>query len=221
MPAWIFTVYIDCKDAYQQGCTTDGIYLINPDNQTAFPVYCNMSVDGGGWVVLQRRFDGSVDFNQNWTVCEHTFGNMTGEYWLGLIKMHRLTASAPQELRIDLEDFFGCKRYARYSTFTVDNATTQYRLTVSGYSGNAGGGSSNDLTYSSGRFSTKDRDYDTANYHCAVYRGSPWWHRSCTSANLNGKYYNRRVTDKHDAIYWYFWHGYASLKKVDMKIRRK
>ena len=66
--------------------------------QTAFPMYCNMSVDGGGWVVLQRRFDGSVDFNQNWAVCEHTFGNMTGEYWLGLIKMHRLTASAQQEL---------------------------------------------------------------------------------------------------------------------------
>ena len=47
-----------------------------------------------------------------------------------IIKMHRLTASSPQELRIDLEDFQGNKRYARYSTFTVDNATTQYRSTA-------------------------------------------------------------------------------------------
>ena len=46
-----------------------------------------------------------------------------------MIKMHRLTASS-QELRIDLEDFQGNKQYACYSTFTVDNATTQYRLTA-------------------------------------------------------------------------------------------
>ena len=212
-------MYIDCKDAYQQGSTTDGIYLINPDNQTAFPVYCNMSVDGGGWVVLQRRFDGSVDFNQNWAVCEHTFGNMTGEYWLGLIKMHRLTASAPQDLRIDLEDFQGNKRYARYSTFTVDNATTQYHLTVSGYSGTAG---SSGISYSSGgRFSTKDREYDIhPSFNCAVVKGGPWWHRACTRANLNGKYYNRGVSNG-DTIYWVDWQGTASLKKVDMKIRRK
>ena len=180
-----------------------------------------MSVDGGGWVVLQRRFDGSVDFNQTWTVCEHTFGNMTGEYWLGLIKMHRLTASAPQELRIDLEDFFGYKRYARYSTFTVDSATTQYRLTVSGYSGNF---ANNGMWYSSGaRFSTKDRDYDSHPNACAVICGGPWWHKSCTRSNLNGKYYNRHVTTNNDAIYWMDWRGIrtASLKKVDMKIRRK
>ena len=179
-----------------------------------------MSVDGGGWVVLQRRFDGSVDFNQNWTVCEHTFGNLAGEYWLGLIKMNRLTASAPQELRIDLEDFRRNKRYARYSTFTVDSATTQYRLTVSGYSGTAG---SSGIIYSSGgRFSTKDHDYDThGSLHCAVYRGGPWWHRGCTRANLNGKYYNMRVTNNNDAIYWADWHGIESLKNVDMNIRRK
>ena len=37
--------------------------------------------------------------------CEHGFGNMAGEYWFGLIKMHHLTTSALQKLRIDLEDF--------------------------------------------------------------------------------------------------------------------
>ena len=126
---------IDCKDAYQSGQTTDGVYTINPDNQTAFQVYCDMTTDGGGWSMLQRRFDGSIDFYQNWATCENTFGNLTGEHWLGLINMHRLTASAPQELRVDLEDFQMNTRYARYTTFTVGNTTTDYNLLMSGYSG--------------------------------------------------------------------------------------
>ena len=29
-------VYIDCKDAYQNGHNTSGVYTINPDNQTEF-----------------------------------------------------------------------------------------------------------------------------------------------------------------------------------------
>ena len=64
-------MYTDCKDDYQEGYTVDVVYMINPDNHTdcIFPVYCNMSVDDGRWVVLQRRLDGSVDFDRVWTEC--------------------------------------------------------------------------------------------------------------------------------------------------------
>ena len=68
------------------------------------------------------------------------------------------------------------------------NAAThvQYRLTVSEYVGTV-----DDMRYSSGaRFFAKDSENDTSRkLQCAVVRGGPWWHRHCTQANLNGKYY--------------------------------
>ena len=156
---------------------------------------------------------------KTWTTCKYvTIGNLTGEHWLRLINMHRLTASAPQELRVDLEDFQINTHYARYTTFTVGNATTtDYHLLVSGYSGTAGNGMS---TGSGRNFSTKGRDNDLHSVHCAVHHNSPWWHRTCTTANLNGKYYHVETTAE-DTIYWHQWHEGTSMKAASMKIRRK
>ena len=87
-----------------------------------------MDTDGGGWTVIHRRFDGSVSFERNWAECESGFGNKTGEYWLGLSYIHRLTTSASQDLRVDMEDFEGGSAYACYTTFNVAIATDGYRL---------------------------------------------------------------------------------------------
>ena len=217
----LHTVYIDCKDACQNGHTTSGVYTINPDNQTVFKVYCDMDTDGGGWTVIQRRFDGSVSFDRNWVDCESGFGNKSGEYWLGLHYIHRLTTSALQDLRVDLEDFEGGSAYARYSTFTVANAADSYRLLVSGYSGTAGDA----MAYNSGyRFTTKDNDNDIrSGVNCATQYKGPWWHWSCSNANLNGKYYSSRHVGDFGGVTWYQWknNSWYSMKTTSMKLRRK
>ena len=73
------------------GNTKDGVYSIDPDGGGSFNVSCDMTTDGGGWTVFQRRQGGSVDFYRNWTDYKYGFGNMSGEFWLGLENIERLT----------------------------------------------------------------------------------------------------------------------------------
>ena len=52
--------------------------------------------------------------------------------------MHEITVHGLYELRVNLEDIEGNKRFAKYSHFRIGNEADGYRLTVSGYAGNAG-----------------------------------------------------------------------------------
>ena len=49
-------------------------------------------------------------------------------------KIHRLTKEGSNTLRVDLGDFEGNTAYANYSTFNVSDGSTEYILTVGGYS---------------------------------------------------------------------------------------
>ena len=94
-----------------------------------------MTTDGGGWTVFQRRQDGSVDFYRNWTDYKNGFGNMSGEFWLGLDKINRLTGDNDMKLRVDLEDFEVGKKYAEYSAIVVEDENENYTLSVGVYEG--------------------------------------------------------------------------------------
>ena len=101
-------------------------------------MFCDMTTDGGGWTVFQRRLDGSVDFYLDWESYKNGFGDLNGEFWLGNDNLHRLTAADDVTLRVDLEDFDGDTRYAEYTTFKVGDEVDKYCLLIGGYSGTAG-----------------------------------------------------------------------------------
>ena len=177
-----------------------------------------METDGGGWTVFQRRQDGSVDFFRYWTDYENGFGDLTGEFWLGLSKIHRLTKEGSNTLRVDLGDFDNATVYAKYSTFSVGDGSTEYILTVGGYSGTAG----DSLDYHNGmRFTTRDNENDAwSRGNCAQLRTGAWWYNNCQYSNLNGRYINASPGTA-EGVNWYHWKGaYIDLKFSEMKTRR-
>ncbi|XP_071151312.1 fibrinogen-like protein A [Mytilus edulis] len=176
----------DCGDILKSNPKAkSGVFLIFPDKKTAVRVYCDMDTVQNGWTIIQRRLDGTVNFQRTWTDYENGFGDPYGEYWFGNKHIHSLTSSGTYELRIDLTDLSHTKKYAAYKTFVVGDAASKYKLTVGDYSGNAG----DQMTYHNGmKFSPTDQDNDEhgGHMHCVDNYG-PWWHKSCCHSALNRK----------------------------------
>ena len=124
----------NCAELYKSGEKISGVYTIDPDGSGAFDVFCDQTTAGGGWTVFQKRLDGSVDFYRGWVDYKNGFGNLNGEFWLGLDKIHRLTKTK-SKLRVDLEDTKGKTAYAEYDMFAVTSERTKYQLSLGTYSG--------------------------------------------------------------------------------------
>ena len=162
-----------------------------------------METDGGGWTVFQRRKDGSVDFNRGWNDYERGFGELSVDYWLGLARLYQLLElNGANELRIDLKDASSRNSaYAKYSSFSVGNSSSKYRLRVSGYSGTAGdaiAASGDPRTNANGmNFSTKDQDNDESRTNCASSWKGGWWFKDCQRSFLNSmksRWYNWKLS---------------------------
>ena len=162
------------------------LLLCSKDNTK---VYCDTGSGGGGWTVIQRRIDGSVDFrNRDWVKYEDGFGDLNGEFWIGLQLMHCLTNYRNYELRIDYRLKNGTESYLHYNNFRIGSPQDQYPLNISGFDSI---GLTDPFTITSSvngmKFTSRDRDNDFSIDNCAKSNGG-WWHHSCTSMRVNGDY---------------------------------
>ncbi|CAH2316832.1 Hypothetical predicted protein [Pelobates cultripes] len=209
----------NCKELLDEGMVLSDWYTIYPDDETPLKVLCDMHTDGGGWIVFQRRWDGSVDFFRDWKSYKAGFGSRLNEFWLGNDNLHILTASGTWELRIDLTDFENMKYFAKYDSFQVFGESEKYKILLGAFTeGNAG----DSLTYHNNmKFTTKeqDNDLDRSNSCSEKYKGG-WWYNDCHVSNLNGLYLLGQHNSFADGINWYHGKGYNySYKHSEMKIR--
>lgn len=85
--------------------------------------------------MIQKRFDGSVDFYLGWEDYKRGFGNLSGEFWLGLDKINLLTREGKKRIRVELTDTEGETAYAEYDFFSVSSERNGYRLGLGYYTG--------------------------------------------------------------------------------------
>ncbi|XP_044317787.1 fibrinogen-like protein 1 [Drosophila rhopaloa] len=195
----------------------NGIYQIKLRGLEPFEAPCATSPPG--YTVIHRRIDGSENFHQNWEEYKSGFGNVSGEFFIGLEKLHRMTEARPHELYIKLGNVNGSTGYAHYDDFKIGSEEELYELkNLGNYSGEAG----DSLTYSRNqKFSTIDRDNDNYIHMNCAYVDGAWWHNKCSYCSLNGEYFKdgRGI----GGINWYSWHGDwdESLTFVELMIRPK
>ncbi|KAK2143445.1 hypothetical protein LSH36_839g02004 [Paralvinella palmiformis] len=143
--------------------SVSGIYNVTISVTEKKEVYCEAEVDGGGWTVIMRRMDGSVDFLREWEDYKLGFGSLDAEFWAAnALKLHN-----------------GCQ----FSTETVDHDTYEYGNLASFYgspwwhcdtvdaclTGYYGGYDSNKLTKGIGWLRTWPYDMH-AKYVCLMIR---------------------------------------------------
>ncbi|KAG4075699.1 hypothetical protein HA402_003524 [Bradysia odoriphaga] len=230
-----FTHFEDCEDALKKGFTISGVYRIKPNaSARPFPVWCDMNAgaEGGGWIVIQTRFDGLVDFERTWKEYRNGFGNVDSEHWLGNNFIRQITENYDYELKIDLTGFTaGEFTSVKYSPFQIGSEDEKYRLYVGTFSNGVIAVQNRLSSHNGSVFETKDSDKDVRPTNCADSTRGAWWYVSCYHSNLNGVYMSEgrstavmgpQKADNVIGIVWResFGKSFYSLKRVEMKVRK-
>ncbi|XP_062698894.1 ryncolin-1-like [Aedes albopictus] len=193
-----------------------GKYRLQPDaNEQPFVGFCEQEKFGGGWLVIQHRFDGSVNFYRNWTEYKNGFGKIEGEFWIGLERLHKLTKNKNITLMVEIEDYDGNYGYGSYNSFEIGDETEKYALKRLG----AHAGSINDSmrTHEGKMFTTRDSDNDRSFGNCAQEEGGAWWYNRCGNTNPNGPFHKQK--GQWQKLYWHGHKDGVELKFFRMMIK--
>ncbi len=177
-----------CWAAVNNNNNKNGVYVIQPTRIHRYKVFCER-LELNTWLVIQRRTQHTVEFKKDWEAYKNGFGDLSGDFWIGLEKLHNMTGlGSPARLQVTFETMDGTNNVLVYKEFAVGPESDGYRLRVEGY---ARGTENLFEFHNSMKFSTFDRDNDLENGNCASRYGGGWWFKggvgvACQSVNFNG-----------------------------------
>lgn len=165
-----------------------GTYKMSMRTFTSVDVYCDMTTDGGGWIVIQRnRKNNQINFDKNWIRYQDGFGDLNEDFWAGLKMMNTLTQNGQWEMRVDFQKYDKTWSYLHYKQFSISSASEGYQLTVAGYTGISGDYfTTGNQPANNSQFTTYDDDNDAdSRRNCAQFYKSGWWYYRCFDINPN------------------------------------
>ena len=182
-------------------------------------VFCDMETDGGGWIVIQRRNAslGTVNFYRNWEDYENGFGDLNGEFWIGLRNIYELTNQQEVDLQISVWNDAETNITWNYPVFRISGPNDKYRLTVSNGTGD---GDRDAFYYNNGQYFTT-YDNDNSGNRCGYIDQGGWWYNYCTYANLNGRHEMSDLPGFEQRLIWNSGCGHNVYTNSEMKIRSK
>ena len=152
---------------------------------------------------------GEGSFDRSWTQYQQGFESSI-EYWIGLDRLHQLTQGNCQ-VRFDLQATNSTWYYAQYSTFSVGDSSTNYVLTIGGWSGDTGYDA---MAGNNGwPFSTSDADHDAyVGGNCAqIFGGGLWYNGGVCACG-----YGLATASRRSQFAWVFRSGWISMNVVEV-----
>ncbi|XP_034100571.1 angiopoietin-related protein 2-like isoform X3 [Drosophila albomicans] len=203
------------KSRCQRHENFNDIYIVRVPGIEPFAAPCESRIEDGGWTVIQRRLEGNINFQRSWNEYREGFGDLRGDFFIGLEKLHRMTTAHTQELLVFYERSLLETKQEMYRNFLIGSEQEEYVLKSAksngllGFRGNIGK-----------KFSTYDRDNDEYWLdNCAKIYNGGWWFGKCipevVASNPNGPYLPE-VTSKSRGIVFA---GFKGIRAVQMMIR--
>ncbi|XP_062135604.1 angiopoietin-related protein 7-like isoform X2 [Drosophila sulfurigaster albostrigata] len=183
---------------------------INVDGYGSFDVLFDNKTAGPGWIVILQNINGKESFFRDWATYSAGFGSFSGDFFLGLEKIHQLTNSTRYELLIQMEDYDGRVSNVHLDNFRVDGKDNDYIVSSLG---NYSGQNNNQCKYSK-----IDDDTDMWEYvNCKENYREGAWYADCLERKTN-EYFPVKETEwglPNTCLY-----GSPTLASSKMLIRR-
>ena len=223
----------DCrpKDCYDLKCygvskAKDGPHTIysSTTGLDSFRVSCDQETEGGGWIMYQRRVDGTVDFTRNWEAYKYGFGDHGGnttELWFGNENVYQMLmgyGSTKWELRIEADAFDGTDCWVMASNLHMYYEGRRYAMYWDSVSASKAE-LVDDLNYHKLKpFNTLDNSEGINAKRCLIEYKGGWWYDNCGKIFLNGEYENKAV-EFSTSIYVSNFKQQVSLERSRMMFR--